>query len=427
MMNHVTLILRWLAVVCSLVGTSMLLTSPVQAAAVLGTKKVMVLRVYFNDYAATSRYTKTEVEDFFAELDKLWHNTSYTKINIAYVVSDLFQLPDDRSAYIDDFSDGDLSNGGKFTKVLEDAIDASPAGLDWTDVEHVMVVMAETDPNQFHRGQATKCNLKMGPSGSEKSVGCAIFSENPSDSDVAVWGRWAHEIGHAFQQAGPAHPSNYNNEVELMDSNYPGQTGPFEKQDNQGFPGWLPPSKYQVVSCDKGGEVANLYAMEYDPAGKPNVQALKVQLTGSFYYMVSVRRRVLGDDLNADFASGIPDEGVIIERVNEGGDPAVKVIGRGQGPACTGGCNRNQLWQDGGQFNGDGLLMSIKKIDNDDYQVSVRCNDQALQPDIMLNPWTSPPGNTWETTDIWVDSPVNGYGVYRYGTWSDLAGCMVPV
>jgi Dockerin type I domain/Thrombospondin type 3 repeat len=406
------------------------LTAPTFAADVLGTKKVMVLRVYFHDYAATSRYTKTQVEGFFGtDLNQVWKNTSYNKIDIAHVVSDLYQLPDNRSAYIDDFSDGDLSNGGKFDKVLADAIANSPGGLDWTNIDAVMVVMAETDPTQFHRGQATKCNLNMGPGGPVKFVGCAIFSENPSSADVAVWGRWAHEMGHAFQQGGPAHPSNYNNAFELMDANYPGQTGPFEKESNQGFPGWLPGSKYQVVTCDKGGETANLWAMEYDPTGKPNIQALKVQITGSFYYMVSVRRRVLGDELNGFFIpNGIPDEGVIIERVNEGADPVVQVIGRGKTPACGTSCNRNALWHEGDSFAGDGLTMIItKKIDDDNYTVTVRCNDQALQPDVMLNPWTSPPGDTWETTDIWVDSPVNGYDVYRYGTWSDLAGGTVPV
>lgn len=396
---------------------------------VLGTKKAMVLRVYFHDYAATSRYSQAQVQSFFdTDLNLLWQNTSYTKINISSVVSNLIQLPDNRSAYIDDFVDGDLSNGTKFGKVLDDAIANAPAGLDWTNVDEVMVVMAETNPAQFHRGQATKCNLNMGPGGPVKYVGCAIFSENPSDSDRAVWGRWAHEMGHAFQQAGPAHPSNYNNAFELMDANLPGQTGPFEKQANQGFPGWLPPAKYQTISCAKGGEIANLWAMEYDPTGKPNVQAFKVQLTGSFYYMLSVRRRVLGDDLNAFFTpNGIPDEGMIIERVNEGANPVVQVIGRNQTPGCTGSCNRNALWHDGDIFSGDGITVGIRKIDNDNYSVTARCNDQALQPDIMLNPWTSPPGNTWETTDIWVDSPVNGYGTYRYGTWSDLAGGTVPV
>jgi hypothetical protein len=70
--------------------------------------------------------------------------------------------------------------------------------------------------------------------------------------------------------------------------------------------------------------------------------------------------------------------------------------------------------------------MSFRKLDVDNYEVSVRCNQISLQPDVMLNPWTSPPGDTWETTDIWVDSPVNGYDVYRYGTWSDLHGGTVP-
>jgi len=45
----------------------------------------------------------------------------------------------------------------------------------------------------------------------------------------------------------------------------------------------------------------------------------------------------------------------------------------------------------------------------------------------MINPWLAPPGNTWETTDIWVDSPVNGFGVYRYGMWDDGFGQMVPI
>ena len=33
-----------------------------------------------------------------------------------------------------------------------------------------------------------------------------------------------------------------------MDSNYPGQTGVFEKQANLDFPGWLPETKYQVFT-----------------------------------------------------------------------------------------------------------------------------------------------------------------------------------
>jgi len=58
--------------------------------------------------------------------------------------------------------------------------------------------------------------------------------------------------------------------------------------------------------------------------------------------------------------------------------------------------------------------------------LTVDFNQNSNKPEVIINPWTSPPGNTWETTDIWIDSPVNGYGTFRYGTWSDLAGGTVP-
>lgn len=399
---------------------------------VLGVQRVIVLRTRFNDYGNATRFTKAEVEGFFDELNTLWKNTSYGKISIDYQVTDLYALPDDRTDYVDDLPpcepdpairpNGDISCDGKFDKVLNDAIANSPNTLDWTDIDAVMVVMSETDNSQFHRGQGFgSCNLRMGPGGSVKNVGCAIFSENPTETERQVWGRWAHEIGHAFQQGGPAHPSNYSSEFELMDSNMPGQTGVFEKQSGQGFPGWMPGSKYVRVNKDNGGETICLWAMEYDPTGKLVPQAIRADITGSLYYLISVRRRVLGDDLNGQFASGIPDEGVLIERVVEGADQWVTVQGKGG--------DRDRLWNESDVFDGgpDGVQILIgKKVDDDNYCVTVRYDERANQPDVMLDPWTSPPGKTWETTDIWVDSPVNGFGTFRYGQWNDLDGNVAP-
>ncbi|MEK7279002.1 MAG: hypothetical protein AAB427_16780 [Chloroflexota bacterium] len=426
-------------------------------------KRVIVLRVYFDDYANASRYTKAQVQAFFDNnLNTLWQNTSYGNIGISAQVTDPIPLPENRSAYIDDgdgwtdvngngtyeaaidnsdgngdgaegtpcdvTTGGDLSCGGKYDNVLADAVAASPDTLDWDDIDAVMVVMAETSNAQFHRGQANSCNLPMGPDGDEKLVGCAIFSENPTETDLQVWGRWAHEVGHAFQQGGPGHPSNYRNSFELMDALYPGQTGVFEKQSHTGFPGWLPSSKYQTFtpSCDVGpdpcvglgGGAAFIWAEEYDPAGKPNVQAVKAYITENLYYLISVRRRVLGDELVP-----IPDEGVLIERVVEDAAQWVTVQGNGG--------DRNKLWNAGEAFNSvdDGINIAIRnKVDDDNYGVYVTYDQQAsLQPDVMLNPWVSPPGDSYETTDIWIDSPVNGYGVFRYGMWNDLSGNPVPV
>jgi len=414
-----------------------------------GPKTVVVLRVYFNDYANASLLSLADVQARFDDLDQLWRDTSYNKINIVHRVSDLYQLPSNRSAYIDDgdgwidtngngvydpgvdnsdgngdgvegtpcdvTSGGDLSCDGKYQKVLDDAVAAAPNTVDFSGADAVFVLMAETG-NQFHRGQANKCTLPIGTNGANRTVGCAIFSENPTEGATARWGRWAHEMGHAFQVAGPAHPSNYNNAFELMDASYPGQTGVFEKLDNMAFPGWMPAGKYVEFSPTSKGEQICLYAMEYDPAEKPAVpQAIKAKITDSLYYMISVRRAVLGDDLTP-----IPDEGVLIERVSEGAAQWVTVQGDGG--------NRNNLWQNGIYNNpGDGIFIEISnKLDEDNYCITVRYTDNANQPDVMLAPWTSAPGNTWETTDIWVDSPVNGYDTYRYGTWSDLRGGTVP-
>ncbi|HSJ56656.1 MAG TPA: hypothetical protein VLC95_05725, partial [Anaerolineae bacterium] len=144
------------------------------------------------------------------------------------------------------------------------------------------------------------------------------------------------------------------------------------------------------------------------------------------YYLISVRRRVNGDELNGGFqggapgSNGIPDEGVLIERVEEGASQVVTVIGNP---------TRDDLWHGGDAYNSvaDGIEILVIEIDADNYQVYVRYDQEAsMQPDVMLYPWTSPPGNTWETTDIWIDSPINGYNAYRYGTWNDLDGNPVP-
>lgn len=418
------------------------------AADVLGVKNVMVLRVYFNDYSATSRYSRTQVETMMGQISTLYANTSYGKASTSARVSDLYKLPKNRSSYIDDFADGDLSNGSKYGLVLTDAIANAPAGLDWTNLSAIMVVMAETNAAQFHRGQGGKCTLPQGPGGSSKLVGCAIFSENPSDADIRVWGRWAHEVGHAFQQAGPAHPSNYNSAFELMDANYPGQTGVFEKESTQGFPGWLPETKYVNFTksaavgppgAGVGGGVADVWAMEHDPAGKPNPQAVRAFITGGLYYLISVRRKVLGDDLNGFFTpNGIPDEGVMIERVVLNGDTSVNDCSatdpcyRWVALQPPPGGNANKLWTCGQTYNNsaDGIYITVNCVgatvsDPDRRYVTVRFTGGG-QPDVMVVPWRSRPANAWETSDIWVDSPVNGYGTFRYGTWASLYGDSVP-
>ncbi len=441
------------------------------AIAPTGPQKIMVLRVYFKDYkdnTPISRYTTTEVEDLFDLIDDHWQTISYDNISVTAQVTDLYELPGNRSTYIDDFGDpgsvADLSNDGKYQKVLDDAVASIPDNinddLDWENLAAVFVVMAETDPNEGHRGLATgKGQVAKGPGGALLDVATGIFSENPPETlDVQVWGRWAHELGHAFQQGGPAHPSNYKNDFELMDANMPGQTGVFEKLSGMGFSEWMPPAKYQRYTPNGSGDVGagggtvDILAMEYDPADQADLQAIKAEITEDLYYMVSVRRRILGDDLEPQpgaAPAGIPDEGVLIERVLVGGNAAFddredttdgEPLSRWVEVKAPPGGTLKKLWQEGDKFTGDpgdGIVIEIvKKLDpdGDKYTVKVSYTGEfGAQPDVGMQPWLEPPGDTWETTDIWIDSPVNGFGdpavdpdAFSYGVREISSGNTVP-
>jgi hypothetical protein len=280
-----------------------------------------------------------------------------------------------------------------------------------------MILMAETDVSQYHRGQANKCSLGIGPTVTffgitfhlPLTVGCAVFSENPADPDARVWGRWMHEMGHTFQSAGPAHPSNYNNSFELMDRLYPGHSGMFEKQSSIAFPGWIASSVYLVLPAGTSGS-ADLWAEEYQPADLPNggMRAIRAEVSPSVYYIISVRGQLQGDEVRP-----IPDQGVLIERVVEGADPWVTV------QAPPGGATT--LWHVGDNFSNasDGMFINVVSQPDpskQEYLVQVR-RDAALRPDLMVRPWLSAPLDTWETSDIWVDSSCNGYGTFMYGTY----------
>ena len=163
-------------VIAALLPLGALCAAPDASANVTGVKRVMVLRVHFKDYTATTHYSKAQITGFFdTDLNKLWNETSYGQISLSNQVTDVYALPKNRSDYVDDAATGDLSGGAKFNAVLDDAIASVPttidSGLDWSNLDAIVVVMSETDATQFHRGQGTHdCDLRQGPGGAKKHL-----------------------------------------------------------------------------------------------------------------------------------------------------------------------------------------------------------------------------------------------------------------
>jgi hypothetical protein len=398
--------------------------------------KYLILRVDFQDSTTAPRYSRQQVEQLFANVSDLFTQNSNGTAKLEFVVTDLYRLPKNKSAY---------GSSGPMGTTMQDAVTSAPSqvkALFSNDIHAVMVLLSQT----HDWGGSYYNTLNVGAGGSPLVVGNSVVGENPSDNDPDVWGRWAHEVGHDLQSgyAGTGmtqvpiggHPSGYHSDFELMDQNYPGRVGAVSIQPDNQFRGWMSPAKYQTFTRALGGGNAALWAVENDQNAQPNVQAVKVEISPPHvYYMVTVRHRIRGDDLNdTRTPQGIPDEGVLIERVDEVTNPAAisTVIGENQGPDCvttTHDCNRDVLWKAGDVFHAPGevTIEITKKVDEDNYWVRVVFSDLSTpQPDVMINPWRAPPGNTWETTDIWVDSPVNGYGAFRYGMWDDGTGHLVP-
>jgi len=163
-----------------------------------------------------------------------------------------------------------------------------------------------------------------------------------------------------------------------------------------------------------------LWAAENPPAGEPDPQAAKVFLSfggTSVYYLVSVRRRKLGDDLNvanpvvsptdcdtATTPNGIPDCGVLIERVVEGGDPNVsdcnsdvrEPLGRrsaqhGQRRSPLACRQRDSSNSYGAPSAGsDGVTIGVRaKPDADHYAPSIRPASRSSVRSPQVDPLTS--------------------------------------
>jgi hypothetical protein len=410
-------------------------TTPRADAQLSGNVNFVVLKVTFSDFGTATRFTEAQTQTDFGNVATLWGNdTSYGNITLNYQFAGPYQVASPSTTYLD-AGGGNSSSTSAIVQLIDDAVSASPNTISWNNVYGVVVLFADTRASGFYRGITLPSTVSISPPGGGTfQVHGSIVGENPSQDVPAAWGRWGHEMGHQMQAnpGKPWHPSNYNSDFEEMDAEYPSQSGMFNKQANMAYPGWMPPGKYKAVSPPLGGEVG-LLAEERAPGTQPDFQAIKASLTfggPQLYYLVSVRHHILGDDLATTHGpSGIPDEGVLIERVVEGGDPNVLDSGLARWVVVEGNGGSDNLWHLGDAYKSaaDGIFITVRaNPDSDHYVVDVSYADKSGQPDVGMNSWLQPPGNTYETTDIWIDSPVNGFGVFRYPLWSDLMGGTVP-
>ncbi|MCZ7571579.1 MAG: hypothetical protein M5U01_23775 [Ardenticatenaceae bacterium] len=426
------------------------------AGARTGTYGLVILRVFFSDVTSSPNYTLAQLAAAGGEIETYFETMSNRRLDMRVRVTEV-RLTNTRAHYFDACQpEGSEPRIPCPPPLQADAAEAAAAaGFDFTGTDGIVFLFPFCDRNvtygririsrpgvsgDYQQSYDSECPLPAGLS-------------NPGPSGVA-WNAWAHEIGHQLQLIdGTAlggrwngHPSGYSSGYDLMDSCYPcsesvyGLSGvPVMNSNKLVFPGWLPTSKVVTVPAPSTGSFGTtivLAPISQLSADTTAVQGIKIPISPVLCYVVQAKRRLNADALGV--GPGIYDEGVHILKVDESADPPVTPITTcgnlfpgpctnaradpslclrpdGSGPTRAGQVSNRcwpfPLWHVGDNYTDAANAIEIRVVaeSGNGYVVTVNRGVMPGRPDVFMIPWLSPPMNTWETTDIWVDSWCNGY------------------
>ena len=261
-------------------------------------------------------------------------------------------------------------------------------GVEWTDMTGGLRAMTFSIVNEWH---AHDFGLSV------DEAGCVID----------------HELGH--QLGAPTHYGGLNFPPDIgRDTITPWDIMGLSPTRNHflGFPkndrGWVPDSRTQTVGPPVGSSIDTTILLKPLETTTSAKQLIKIPLTGGANfvgYMVENRKKTNGDQ-------DLPNEGVLITAVDRSPGtiiPAYVV----DNPAAPGDLNSAALSV--GQSYSDAahnLTISNVSASGSDFNVRVQYGlPPSSRPDPMVTPWGAPP---YETPDIWIDSPKNGWGTYHY-------------
>lgn len=412
-----------------------------------------LLQVTFSDQSdGVHAYSVATVQQAGNEMSAFYHKLSYNKLTLITKAARV--KLGNTTAYYEGHCDTDIPNYDHCFNLTQDAV-AAQKSIDpsfFNGVDAVMVII----PGGFHSftipplsGVGTPVD-PVEAAYIEEGTLMAPPGFGPCCPSLVFWGGWAHELGHQLQHDAHlniggkwnGHPSGYNSGYDLMDSCYPcgqapyGLLGvPYHNDDRGAYSGWLDPSHVFVMPPPTGptGMTFTLPALS-QTISNPVTQAVEVQLDSKRSFYVNVRTRS-GDDAIQNHAPsnqqlGINDQGVQIEYTDDNADPPMTVCspvppGSGCVPNPTPTIWPYPLWHVGNTMldnTNDVSIRVVGKVTNG-YTVQINQGVPPGRPNLYMIPWLTPPMNTYETQDIWVDSSCNGYedqgGLLRYGRRAD--------
>ena len=422
-----------------LLFASILLTAFIpRAEAMIGTYYLALIHVTYSD--TTPLYAPAQMSQVGREMTAYFAQLSYGRFKLVVAPVEV-NLPHPKTYY--------TACTHACPNLFADAAEAvAETGFSFQNINGISVVSTYCARNFTHVAAHIVTAKVNGTFNRSLDYECRGQPNGPSG---VHWGAWAHELGHqieytnwgslAFSFGKGGHPSGYSSGYELMDSCYPCQSSaysllnpPIVTGTEKVFGDWMNTKNVAVVSAPTPGTTVVLTPIEQPFVTTQANQAIQVPLAPGVYYVVEARKRLLADTLlnNGVPPLGIYDEGVLISEIEQMRDPPVHPV-----DACDtlvpGGCIHDKktdprfttcnqttrpaycwpydLWHVGDTFTDPnyGVTIKVDSTVGDGYAVTVARTPAPGHPNTFIVPWLTPPMNTYETEDIWVDSSCNGY------------------
>lgn len=445
----------------AIVVLAVVLMTGSQARALTGNYTIALIQVSYSD-VSIHRYTQADLTSAAGEIESYFSQLSNGQLTMHVRIGQA-TLTHARSYYWTDCSAGQANCP---PDLLQDAVTGAEAGgLSMSGVQGVAVVDPldggwTNGPRPVSTAGGTSTVQQSWLSEDCTTSGCPAAGFTAPGASGVYWNGWAHEIGHQIEHQEGAdfsgdwngHPGGYSSAYDLMESCYPCGESLADLTDPQlsgnrkfVFPGWLSETKVATMAAPSSGTATQTFSIAPIAEASSStsyMQGVRLPISPGVYYTIDARRRAGLDALDhGRNPLGIWSEGIELQYVDESQNPEVHDI-----DACdytvSGGCVRSSadsrssscdtarsshaycwpyfLWRPGDVAYHDAaanITITVLSYDSgtNTYSVRVTRGRPSGAPDISITPWQTPPGNTWETKDIWVDSSCNGIGAFRYG------------
>jgi len=389
-------------------------------AARTGAQSFAVILCHFSDYG--QRWTQVEHEGIMQTIDDYWFNATYGLMWIDWVVEGWYDLGHNMAHYGHLDAWGTLVFDKNWHELVDDAVALADGDINFSNYDNLIIVLGDI----WWRGVSTlgtQVNIDTDEGNFNKEA--TVVGEQDTDPIEEVWGRIAHEMGHCFllrhtHGSGGTTQKNYASYYSLMARAYPSACSVYTQLiDNHA--GWFNAATNQMVVAGGGGGTWTVRPRHLNIGG--DIQALKVEISSTQYYRVEVIKQQSED-------AWLPDEGVLIYYVDEGANDNDECTDQDSTPGSDPDPVDDLidcLYDVGQTFTdtGNGITITVNSATFDGYSITVT-NSAGGTPDLMINEWGNPPGypGPWESIDIYIDSPVNGWNWYRHndGTGTNPVG-----